>query len=144
MEFTKETCSPWKHDIEEALKLVAQKYGCSIHMGGVRYSNDSLEVKLTFNKTNNANKVGVVDNTAIFTSALKKVGFQYDTGIEDLGIVNLDNNYRFVGIATSRSKFPYAFQKPDKSITLYTYEGFEQIRKKYRAMIENKSKIETL
>ena len=142
---TKETCGLLRKDLEKALGPIAEKYGCSFELGSITYNpGQSMHMKVTFNQAINPSKVGEVDKTSKFRKGLVDSGRIYDVSLEDLKIVNIETNSRFIGLATSRPKYPYAFLERDGKITLYTRLGFMNIRNNYRKLLENKSKLEVL
>ena len=142
---TKETCSLWRNDLQKALGPIAEKYGCSFELGSITYNpGQSMHIKVTFNQATNPLKVGEVDKTAKFRKGLVDSGHRYGVTLDDLKIVNIETNSRFIGLATSRPKYPYAFLEKNGKITLYNSIGFNLVRNNYLKLLANKSKLEVL
>ncbi len=143
MNFTKQTCAEVREALKKVLGPVAEKFQCSFEVGGISYGEEEMNIKIVLVKAS-PNKVGMHDKTAKFRQGFKEQARLYGLTVEDLKIVDLDITAKFVGIATSRSKYPFVFLKKDGEIVLYNEIKFNNVKKNYLRVMSNRDSIEKL
>lgn len=92
-----------RHDVENALKSVAEKYGIEITAGSISYTNEYCTMKITASVISESGEV-LTKEKADF----KKYAELFDLKPEDLGRTFKLNNSTFeiVGLKPSSRKFP--------------------------------------
>ena len=99
MNMTSINFNNFRNEIEVALATVAEKYGCEVTAGNIKYDNTSIDISLAFKaKGENGESAEEVD--------FKKLCNRYGFGPDDYNSVILAGGkaYRFVGFNTRARK----------------------------------------
>lgn len=123
---TKETAQQFSTLLKSELAAVAQKLGCTLEVGSVRYDSGEMGAKVTLRA--GAENGIVFDETAKYKADLTTHGYMFGATREDTGLRDPSSGAKFIGIAVNRKKYPYVFQKLDGKLTLYPKMMFDSIK----------------
>ena len=105
MIITKDLLKKMRPEIDEALKVVAQKYGMTVHVGNIKFSSDNFVVKTDFKVIQKASDGSVIDPRKIeFEKNAILFGFKpSDFGKE---VVIQGEKFQLTGLKLGASKRP--------------------------------------
>lgn len=108
MQMTKSQWDKFRKDIEGALKQMAEKYGCEVQAGGIKYDSVSADVTVKFTQV----QEGQTAEQVQFEQHCDTYGFtpaQYGR----IGIINGIGTCKLVGFAPTARKYPCIVEAGD-------------------------------
>ena len=105
--FDKSNLANVRQDIDNALKVVGEKYGMSVRLGNIRFTQNSFGAKLEANLHNaQTGEVETAEQKELRNLGKMYFGQEFDM---DKTYVYMGKPIKFWGIAQRRSKYPVIY-----------------------------------